>query len=133
MWIKANDTVKVIAGEDRGTTAKVLRVNRKAGKLVVEGVNRVYKHVKRSQKNPQGGRLFEGDAGRCQQRAAGLRRMRRRHPRRRAVSPQRHERALLQEVRGGKRTRLPAQGPVCHEITTRPAVAPNHGAIRGRD
>ena len=57
MWIKANDNVKVISGEDRGTTAKVLRVNRKAGKLVVEGVNRVYKHVKRSQKNPQGGRL----------------------------------------------------------------------------
>ena len=57
MWIKANDTVKVIAGEDRGTTGKVLRVDRKAGKLVVEGVNRVYKHVRRSQKNPQGGRL----------------------------------------------------------------------------
>jgi large subunit ribosomal protein L24 len=57
MWIKTNDTVKVIAGEDRGTTAKVVRVNRKKGKLVVEGVNRVYKHVKRSQKNPQGGRL----------------------------------------------------------------------------
>jgi large subunit ribosomal protein L24 len=57
MWIKTNDTVKVISGEDRGTTAKVLRVNRKSGKLVVEGVNRVYKHVKRSQKNPQGGRL----------------------------------------------------------------------------
>jgi large subunit ribosomal protein L24 len=57
MRIKSNDTVKVIAGEDRGTTGKVLRVNRKGGKLVVEGVNRVYKHVKRSQKNPQGGRL----------------------------------------------------------------------------
>ncbi len=57
MWIKTNDTVRVIAGEDRGTTAKVLRVNRKTGRLVVEGVNRVYKHVKRSQKNPQGGRL----------------------------------------------------------------------------
>ena len=57
MWIKSNDTVKVISGEDRGTTAKVVRVNRKAGKIVVEGVNRVYKHVKRSQKNPQGGRL----------------------------------------------------------------------------
>ncbi len=57
MWIKANDTVRVISGEDRGATAKVLRVNRKASKLVVEGVNRVYKHVKRSQKNPQGGRL----------------------------------------------------------------------------
>ena len=35
----------------------MLRVDRKAGKLVVEGVNRVYKHVRRSQKNPQGGRL----------------------------------------------------------------------------
>ena len=35
----------------------MLRVNRKTGKLVVEGINRVYKHVKRSQKNPQGGRL----------------------------------------------------------------------------
>jgi large subunit ribosomal protein L24 len=57
MWIKANDTVKVISGEDRGATGKVLRVNRAAGKLVVEGVNRVYKHVRRSQKNPQGGRL----------------------------------------------------------------------------
>ena len=57
MWIKANDTVKVISGEDRGATGKVLRVNRVAGKLVVEGVNRVYKHVRRSQRNPQGGRL----------------------------------------------------------------------------
>jgi large subunit ribosomal protein L24 len=57
MWIKANDNVKVIAGEDRGATGKVLRVSRKTGKLVVEGVNRVYKHVRRSQKNPQGGRL----------------------------------------------------------------------------
>jgi large subunit ribosomal protein L24 len=57
MWIKANDTVMVISGEDRGSRGKVLRVNRAAGKLVVEGVNRVYKHVRRSQKNPQGGRL----------------------------------------------------------------------------
>jgi large subunit ribosomal protein L24 len=57
MWIKANDTVKVISGEDRGSTGKVLRLNRKSGKVVVEGVNRVYKHVRRSQKNPQGGRL----------------------------------------------------------------------------
>ena len=57
MWIKSNDTVKVISGEDRGATGKVLRVNRKTGKLVVEGVNRVYKHVRRSQRNPQGGRL----------------------------------------------------------------------------
>jgi large subunit ribosomal protein L24 len=57
MRIKANDTVMVISGEDRGTRGKVLRVNRTTNKLVVEGVNRVYKHVRRSQKNPQGGRL----------------------------------------------------------------------------
>ena len=57
MWIRVDDTVEVISGEDRGTRGKVLRVDRKAGKLVVEHVNRVYKHVRRSQKNPQGGRL----------------------------------------------------------------------------
>jgi large subunit ribosomal protein L24 len=57
MLIHTNDTVKVISGEDRGTRGKVLRVDREAGKVVVEGVNRVYKHVRRSQKNPQGGRL----------------------------------------------------------------------------
>jgi large subunit ribosomal protein L24 len=57
MWIRANDTVMVISGEDRGSRGKVLRVERSAGKVVVEGVNRVYKHVRRSQRNPQGGRL----------------------------------------------------------------------------
>jgi large subunit ribosomal protein L24 len=57
MRIKSNDTVKIICGEDRGVTGKVLRVVRAKEKVVVEGVNRVYKHVRRSQKNPQGGRL----------------------------------------------------------------------------
>lgn len=57
MHIKTNDQVKVIAGADVGTTGKVLRIDRKKSKVVVEGVGRVYKHVRRSQKNPQGGRL----------------------------------------------------------------------------
>jgi large subunit ribosomal protein L24 len=57
MHIRINDTVEVQTGDDAGTRARVLRVNRAEGKLVVEGVNRVYKHVKRSQRNPQGGRL----------------------------------------------------------------------------
>lgn len=57
MLIKVNDEVMVIAGDDKGVTGKVLRVDGKSGKLVVEGVNRVYKHVRRSQRNPQGGRL----------------------------------------------------------------------------
>jgi large subunit ribosomal protein L24 len=57
MWIRANDTVMVMTGEDRGTRARVLRVQHATGKLVVEGVNRVYRHVRKSQRNPQGGRL----------------------------------------------------------------------------
>ena len=57
MHIRVNDTVEVIAGADRGTRGKVITVDHATGKLVVEGVNRVYKHVRRSQKNPQGGRL----------------------------------------------------------------------------
>lgn len=57
MHIKINDTVKVISGADKGVEGKVMQVDRSAGKLIVEGVARVYKHVRRSQKNPQGGRL----------------------------------------------------------------------------
>jgi len=57
MWIRTNDTVMVITGDDRGTRGKVLRVVKSTGKVVVEGVNRVYRHVRRSQRNPQGGRL----------------------------------------------------------------------------
>jgi len=57
MHVRVDDTIEVIAGDDRGTRGKVLRVDREAGKVVVEGVNRVYKHVRRSQRNPQGGRL----------------------------------------------------------------------------
>src|SRR6187431_2039824 len=49
--------VLVISGNDRATKGKVLKVDGRQGKIVVEGVNRVYKHVRRSQKNPQGGRL----------------------------------------------------------------------------
>lgn len=57
MHIRVNDTVKVIAGADKDVQGKVLSVDHHKGKLVVEGVNRVYKHVRRSQRNPQGGRL----------------------------------------------------------------------------
>jgi large subunit ribosomal protein L24 len=57
MHIKSDDIVKVISGEDKGAEGKVLRILRDNNKLVVEGVNRVYRHVRRSQKNPQGGRL----------------------------------------------------------------------------
>src|SRR3954468_468351 len=57
MHIKTNDTVEVITGDDKGQRGKVLSIDRRVGRLVVEGINRVYKHLRRSQKNPQGGRL----------------------------------------------------------------------------
>jgi len=57
MLIRAGDLVEVRTGNARGTRAKVLAVQPAKGRLVVEGVNRVYRHVKRSQKNQQGGRL----------------------------------------------------------------------------
>src|SRR2546430_9874601 len=57
MHIKTTDTVEVKPGDGKGRRGKVLSIDRRIGRLVVEGVNRVYKHVRRSQKNPQGGRL----------------------------------------------------------------------------
>ena len=55
--VKQGDLVVVRAGDDRGKTGKVLRVIPKDGKVVVEGVNVVFRHVKPSQKHPQGGRI----------------------------------------------------------------------------
>ncbi len=57
MYICKNDVVEVIAGDDKGTRGKVIRVLRAEGKVVVENVNRVYRHLKPSRRNPQGGRL----------------------------------------------------------------------------
>jgi large subunit ribosomal protein L24 len=57
MHIHVNDTVEVISGDDRGKRGRVLRVDGAAGKIVVEGVNKVYKHLKPGRRNPQGGRL----------------------------------------------------------------------------
>jgi large subunit ribosomal protein L24 len=56
MHIRVDDMVEVIRGEDR-LRGKVLKVLRDEGKILVEGVNRVYRHIRRSQKNLQGGRL----------------------------------------------------------------------------
>jgi large subunit ribosomal protein L24 len=55
--IKTGDTVVVIAGRDKGRTGRVLRVLPKNERVVVEGINRVLKHVRPSQRNPQGGRI----------------------------------------------------------------------------
>jgi large subunit ribosomal protein L24 len=57
MLIRKNDTVIVLSGRDAGQQGRVLEVDRKNNRVIVEGVNRVLKHVKRSSRNPQGGRL----------------------------------------------------------------------------
>ena len=53
--IKKGDTVKVIAGKDNNAEGKVISVDAKNGKVLVEGVNMITKHAKPSQSNPNGG------------------------------------------------------------------------------
>ncbi len=52
--IKKGDTVKVIAGKDKGKEGKVLSVV-DGKRVIVEGVNQITKHAKASQDNPKGG------------------------------------------------------------------------------
>src|SRR3972149_2591413 len=55
--VKKGDMVEVITGEGKGAGAKVMRVITSKDRVVVESVNRRYKHVKPSRKHPQGGRI----------------------------------------------------------------------------
>jgi len=55
--IKSGDQVMVIAGADKGKVGRVMRIIADKDRVVVEGINRVWKHVRPSQKYPQGGRI----------------------------------------------------------------------------
>lgn len=55
--LKKGDQVVVIAGADRGTTGRILNIDQDKDRALVEGVNLKYKHVRRSQENPNGGRV----------------------------------------------------------------------------
>jgi large subunit ribosomal protein L24 len=57
MHFKKDDTVEVLTGEDKGKRGRVLSVDVERNKVLVEGVNRVYKHLKPNRRNQQGGRL----------------------------------------------------------------------------
>ena len=57
--IKSGDTVQVITGKDKGKQGKVLRILVDSGKVLVEGVNHVWKHHPKTQENPQGERRQE--------------------------------------------------------------------------
>lgn len=55
--IKRNDMVEVISGDHKGARGKVLRIDREKNRVVVEGINMIYRHVRPTRRNPQGGRL----------------------------------------------------------------------------
>ncbi len=55
--IRKDDIVEVIAGNHRGARGKVLRVLVDRQRVVVEGVNMVQRHIRKSQRHPQGGRI----------------------------------------------------------------------------
>lgn len=55
LHIKVGDTVKVISGTSRNQEGKILAIDRKKSRAIVEGVNLVKKHSKPSAQDPQGG------------------------------------------------------------------------------
>jgi large subunit ribosomal protein L24 len=59
--IKKGDLVKALSGDDRGKTGKVLQVLPGAERALVEGLNIVKKHMRKTQDNPQGG-VFDQEA-----------------------------------------------------------------------
>jgi len=57
LHIRKDDIVEVMTGDHSGARGKVLRIDLKAGLVLVEGVNLVYRHVRPTRRNPQGGRV----------------------------------------------------------------------------
>lgn len=55
LHIRRDDVVKVLSGDDKGKTGKVLSVDLEKRRAIVEGLNMVTKHVKPTASNPQGG------------------------------------------------------------------------------
>ena len=56
-YIKKDDKVKVIVGKDQGKIGKVLKVDRKKNRILIEKINMVKRHSKPTNQNRQGGLL----------------------------------------------------------------------------
>ena len=54
--MKIGDTVKIIAGDNKGKEAKIVRVDRKGVKAMLEGIGVVERHIRKSYMNPNGGK-----------------------------------------------------------------------------
>ncbi len=57
LGVRKGDMVQVIAGDDRGKVGEVMSVRPKTNKVLVQGINRVYRHLRPSRQHPQGGRI----------------------------------------------------------------------------
>ncbi len=57
MKVRKNDVVQVITGEEKGKTGKILSLDLSSGRVTVEGVNFIWKHLRRSQQHPHGARI----------------------------------------------------------------------------
>ena len=54
--LKVNDKVKVISGDNKGKTAKIVKIDRLNGKACLDGIGVVERHMKKTQFNPAGGK-----------------------------------------------------------------------------
>ena len=54
--LKLNDKVKVISGSNKGKEAKIVKIDRKAKKAMLEGIGIVERHMKKTYLNPTGGK-----------------------------------------------------------------------------
>ena len=54
--LKINDKVIVLSGDNKGKEAKIVKIDRKAGKAMLEGIGIVERHLKKTQFNPAGGK-----------------------------------------------------------------------------
>ena len=57
MHVRKNDFVQVMTGDNSGKKGKILQILPDKKRVVIEGVNYVQKHIRKSEKNPQGGRM----------------------------------------------------------------------------
>ena len=57
MTIRRNDIVRVMTGAEKGKEGKVLSVDAGSGRVLIEGVNKIWKHLRRSQQHPHGARI----------------------------------------------------------------------------
>ena len=54
--MRINDTVKIISGDKKGTEAKIVKIERKNNKVMLEGIGVVERHMKKTYLNPAGGK-----------------------------------------------------------------------------